>query len=468
MNYPNPMVRVALELEKALLSRMILNPGDTDVILAAVKGEWINDHRCQLIFAAATESRLKGYEVDEVSLSHDLSHVDPSVNWGALIPEITRSGSRQSTKELIARVFGAWKTRVMWAAGQALSQAALTTTPENAGSLLANHYEQLAAIEESVATRDGDTGLADAYKLVLLHVKERLEAADDDQSFGQKTGWRTFDRQLGGLVRGRMITITAPTGGGKSAFAGCLVRAAARYISRSAAGGGVSGRILVFNFEMETRDQATRHIADQAGVDGLKIQNAELTDDQIHKLIQAEKDARTAGYNEIVRIRACAGATIAEVRRWIRRYADDPVYPLAGVVIDYLQIVKAPPGYRSREQEVAALSGQVLEICSEFKVWALVLSQENDDGNTRDSKKVEHDSDAIISVHPLDKEPAANDQVPVMDIDLRKNRHGPVLRRGAWTMLFNKPLQRFAEVVRTVGGPEEAPPDYDRDTEVGF
>jgi archaellum biogenesis ATPase FlaH len=100
----------------------------------------------------------------------------------------------------------------------------------------------------------------------LEHFSEvlgRIEGVIEDHSNGPKFGFRSLDKSLGGVLPGRLTTVAARTGIGKSAFAETVALSVAR-----------SFRVLYYSLEMGSERFVERVAARKSGMSVLDFQRA--------------------------------------------------------------------------------------------------------------------------------------------------------------------------------------------------
>jgi replicative DNA helicase len=120
--------------------------------------------------------------------------------------------------------------------------------------------------------------------------------------------------------------------------------------------------------------------------------------------------------------------------------------PLALLVVDYLQLVRAPREIRERRHQVEAISQGLKALAMQYRMPVLCLSSlsrgSNDDrekpptlSSLRESGELEHDADIILLLHRKYREPETTCQVA-------KNRDG---RSGSIQLLFRSEHVAFDE-----------------------
>lgn len=226
--------------------------------------------------------------------------------------------------------------------------------------------------------------------------------------------WRSLNQLIGGFRPGAMYVVGARPASGKSVFA-----------LQSAIGLAEHGSVAFISLEMSTYDLQKRAISNVAAVDGMHLQNHELTEwdwDQI-----AKTQHRLRGLPIAILDKA---ATIQQMRRFITSVHRRK--PLAGIVLDYLQILDPPPGdRRSKNEYVSAMSRSLKLLAMELEIPVIVLSQLNRNSTVRadglpvlsdlrDSGAIEQDADAVILLH-RDQDPEKAHEIKML---VAKNRRG--------------------------------------------
>jgi replicative DNA helicase len=108
---------------------------------------------------------------------------------------------------------------------------------------------------------------------------------------------------------------------------------------------------------------------------------------------------------------------------------------LAAVVLDYAQLLRAQTRRQdTREQEVAKISRVCRLLSIELKVAMIVLSQENEDGNARESRSLEQDCTARWQVTRTE-----DDKVRILAIPFQRNGASQV----RFPLTFQGHISRF-------------------------
>lgn len=228
------------------------------------------------------------------------------------------------------------------------------------------------------------------------------------------TPWESLNSLIGGFRPGAMYVIGARPASGKSVFA-----------LQSAIGLAEHGSVAFISLEMSLYDLQKRAISNVARVDGMHLQNHELSDwdwDQIAKHRRDLQQLPIAIHDQ--------NATIQQLRRFIT--STHRRKPLAGIVLDYLQILDPPAGdKRAKHEYVAAMSRALKLLAMELDVPVIVLSQLNRNSTARqdglpvlsdlkDSGGIEQDADAVVLLH-RDNDPEKAHEIKML---VAKNRRG--------------------------------------------
>lgn len=248
-----------------------------------------------------------------------------------------------------------------------------------------------------------------------------------------------LDDSLGGWRRGALYVVGARPGVGKTIFA-----------LQSALGLAGHGTVAFNTLEMSAHEIRARAVANIAEV-ALGRLNGTGEPPSVRDWDRIAQ-ARQRLHVDTLAIddRSLVGPT--HVRSHARSVARRG--PLAGIVVDYLQLMQAPSNMRrgaSQYEIVTALSRQMKLLAGELDVPVILLTQLNRNSasenrapsmhDIRDSGAIEQDADVILLLHHADPE------TPFIDLLVAKNRHGmagdviPLERKGEFSRLVQKRWQ---------------------------
>ncbi|MEI8121941.1 MAG: replicative DNA helicase [bacterium] len=271
---------------------------------------------------------------------------------------------------------------------------------------------------------------------------------------GVATGFRDLDYTIKGMKGGNMVVLAARPSMGKTSLAMNIVENVAL------GKGDPDARprpVGVFSVEMSCLDLVKRMICCRAEVSGHAIGDGFISQTNHGRLIAAA-DALS---NAPIYIDDSAGLEITELRARARRMKSKHNVEL--IVIDYLQLLRAPGNSRDgRQVEITHVSAGLKGMAKELNIPVLVLSQlsrapEARGGeekpklsDLRDSGSIEQDADIVMLLRRPCR--TANDQEKenrtLAIIEIAKNRNGPAMEEIR--MEFDDAFTRFRDAARGV------------------
>ncbi|NMY67320.1 DnaB-like helicase C-terminal domain-containing protein [Pseudomonas sp. WS 5414] len=187
---------------------------------------------------------------------------------------------------------------------------------------------------------------------------------------------------------------------------------------------------LVFSIEMPGEELGLRAIASLGGVSLRKLDNPEDMGDadwaNVVGAVAIANEAPLFVCDEPVQTPSSIRATARQCQR---------EHGLAGIVVDYLTLVRSERAGRSRSEEVGKISKALLQLAKEMDIPVIELAQLNRDStkrvgkkpqssDLRDSGEIEADASCILMVHrDMDSEAGKNG---VTEILMTKCRHARV------------------------------------------
>lgn len=164
------------------------------------------------------------------------------------------------------------------------------------------------------------------HELFMQGVEEDLQ--EDTGQFIQ-SGFREFDKRTGGFRRGQVLTIAAPSGGGKSAMMGQM--ALLQYM--------MGFNVCVISFEMTNEDLRMRLLSNISKLNHADIHVRRLLEQQKELVRKRSLDfVKTNLGNRLTLWGSSEDLDIKDICARIKPYKYDIVY------IDYVGLLKEPPG----------------------------------------------------------------------------------------------------------------------------
>jgi hypothetical protein len=245
------------------------------------------------------------------------------------------------------------------------------------------------------------------------------------------TPFPTLNHYLnGGFSPGELVFLGARPGVGKTALG-------LEFARKTALEG--SGAVLVVSREMTNLALARRIVAQDGRIRAGALKRSDLTATESWSLDRSiEKLSNTPLYftDEAV--------SLSELQMMVCAMADEA--PLALLVVDYLQLIRAPKEIKERRHQVEAISQGLKTMALQYRVPVLCLSSLSRPApdakdrpptlaSLRESGELEHDADVILLLHRQYHESETQ-------CNVAKNRDG---RLGIVSLLFRSEFVAFDE-----------------------
>ncbi len=260
---------------------------------------------------------------------------------------------------------------------------------------------------------------------------------------GIPTGLVDLDRLLGGLQRSDLAIVAARPGMGKTAMLLTVALNAAKRFHQ---------RVLMFSLEMSSEQVTQRLVSQETGIDGQRLQQGQLRDDEWERFIRASSDL--AGLPLWIDD-APAISTSAMRAKAARVRAE---HGLDMIVVDYLQLMTVAGRHENRTQEVSALSRALKALARELNVPVVAASQLSRAveqrhasskrpmlSDLRDSGSIEADADKVLFIYRDEAYNPETERKGETEIIVAKHRNGPT---GEVTLLFRNHLAQFVNAVK--------------------
>jgi replicative DNA helicase len=237
-------------------------------------------------------------------------------------------------------------------------------------------------------------------ELVRKEISDYQAALSCEQKPGGEqitTGISTLDAECGPIGRGELVVIGARPSMGKSSLA---LQIASRASS-------MHGPVLIFPIETGAAQVTRNLLAQTSHVSAERLtQRDKLTEAELMNLMRSAQ----AVCEMKLWIDDTAALTVEQA--WGRSAALQAKHGLRLVVVDYLQLLRAPTGSRgrSREQEVSDMSRGLKAMARSLNVPVIACSQisraseAGEDkrprlSHLRESGQIEQDADLVILLH---------------------------------------------------------------------
>ena len=365
------------------------------------------------IHRAAMAMKTAGQPVDMVTLGGHLKSIGERVD-PALLPRAMETTPTVANVEHYANIVTqAAIARRLMSAGQKIHQLAQA----NGGSP--------EVVEEARKTLDN--AAAKETSAPVAFIAETLEETIDmleSEVRAIPTPWPQMNNIITGLQPGAVYVVGARPAVGKSVVAVQLAQAMLNH-----------GSVAFISLEMSRNDLNLRIMANELNIPMDRFISRSLQDSDWQKIASWTQAQTTRPLAVLDR----PSSTITEIKRFIR--STNRRKPLAGVVVDYLQLMSQPNGdRRPRHEFVSDMSRELKILAMEYNIPVVVLSQLNRNStgradslpqmsDLRESGSIEQDADVIMLLH---REPYGEASVD-LKVAVAKNRRG---RTGAIELIF--------------------------------
>lgn len=406
------------ELEKALIVAGLLDSSAAASV--NVGAEHFSTETGGKVWLAMLKQIAAGEKIDAVTLQTQLD--GPCRR--ALADAMQSSGSPSNISTYARQVIRASELRSLCSLADRVKSRAQVAAPQEVVAELLSEALKIGQPERTV-----DYSAQSLMKATI----ERIDAAANGEQLGLKTGWRSFDKKLGGWHPGDLTIIAGRPGMGKSAIG---LGAAINSAKLGASVGFVSS-------EMDAVSLGLRMAASEAGVSVSDLRLGRLEKDAWSKIAAASN--RIAKLP--LRVLDAPGWSMRQIVRQCHAWARAG---LDMVVIDYLQRVK--PDLKSDRNDLAI--GEMAKDCktmaNSLQIPVLLLSQlsrnveQRQDkrpmmSDLRESGQIEQEADQILMLY-RDAVYDENADPCTGEVLVEKQRQGPV---GVIPMLWDGERTRW-------------------------
>lgn len=414
-----------LEAEQSVLGSMFLSKYAVQKAVESLTSDLFYSDRNAKIFDAISTLTEKGKPVDLTTVATELEDRKLLKQIGDIeyITEIINSvPTAANIDEYIKIVEEKAILRRLIEEATSIASDGYNTT-EDFNDVLDNAEKKILNV---VKTRKGSEFRS--IQEVLSKTQSDLEklAQTKNEITGLQTGFYDLDKVTSGLHPNELIIIAARPAMGKTAFALNLATNIAMYNNKP---------VALFNMEMGAEQLAMRMLSSQGQIDGYKIRNGRLENNdwkRVNEAISRLSDTK-------IYIDDTPGMTISEIRAKCRRLASSES-GLGIVIIDYLQLISGSAKYAgNRQQEVSEISRSLKTLAMELDIPIVALAQLSRTVEGREDKRpllsdlresgsIEQDADIVAFLYRDDyytKQISIDENTSKSEFIIAKHRNGP-------------------------------------------
>jgi replicative DNA helicase len=304
------------------------------------------------------------------------------------------------------------------------------------------HFSKISSsvVRDTGSITDMSDGVEDGLKQV------RANALKEDGITGIASGFKDLDTKTCGFQKTDLIIVAGRPSMGKTTVSYNM----AEFMCMN------GNRGMFFSLEMPKSQIMQRSFSSIGLIEQNKLKTGKLSQFEFGKLAEAARAIKTM---DLV-IDDQGGLSIHELRlRAKKKHAEKP---LQFILIDYLQLIKAPEAGPNKNLEVTIISAGLKELAKELEVPVIVLSQLNRsleqradkrpiNSDLRDSGSVEQDADLILFIYRDEIYHEDSPDIGIGELIIGKHRSGPL---GTIKLQFKGEFSKF-ENIRTQIIPEK-------------
>ncbi|WP_448213713.1 replicative DNA helicase [Colwellia sp. MEBiC06753] len=431
----------SLEAEQSVLGGLLLDNETYDRVSERVVAQDFYSRGHRIIFETIGALIEEGGPVDLVTLTQALENDQKLEDVGGFvyIAEMIRNTPSAANITAYATIVRERAvTREMISVANEIAEAGYDTQGRNSAELLDFAETKVFQIAEARANKsEGPENIHTVLEKTVDRI-EKLYQQPHDGVTGVSTGFADLDKMTAGLQPSDLIIVAARPSMGKTTFAMNLAEHAAMNEDKPA---------LIFSLEMPSEQIMMRMLASLGRIDQTKIRTGQLDDEDWARLSTTMGTMIEQGK---MFIDDAAGLTPTEVRSRARRIARDHG-GLSMIMVDYLQLMRAPQFADNRTLEIAEISRSLKALAKELQIPVVALSQLNRsleqrsdkrpvNSDLRESGSIEQDADLIMFIYRDEVYHDDSEFKGMAEIIIGKQRNGPI---GRVPLTFNGQWSRF-------------------------
>ena len=438
-----------LEAEQALLGSILVNNDIIDEVSTIVSSSIFYDPAHVKIYEVIESLNNKGMIANPITLKNffEKDNMLNEVGGTEYLVKLTRfSGSAKQAVDYAKIIHEMYLRRELVQISDKLSSDTLNANSQeqNAESIIEGTEKSLFDLAERGSFTQSFLKFNEALDQTIQMAT--LAMKSDQGIVGVPTGLTDLDEKLGGLHKSDLVILAGRPGMGKTALATNI----AYHASQNLLARQEKSSIAFFSLEMSSEQLSTRILSEQARIKSDDIRRGKVTESEINRYIETSRNI----YNLPLYIDETPAITISTLSNRARRIKR--LFGLSLVVVDYIQLMRAPNSNNrndNRVQEVSEITQGLKALAKELKVPVLALSQLSRAVESRDDKKpqlsdlresgsIEQDADVVMfvyreayylenkqpklgSIEHAEWQSKMNDVNGLADIILGKQRHGP-------------------------------------------
>ena len=431
------------EAEQAVLGGIMLSNQYWDGIAERVIAEDFYTFAHKAIFQTMEELMLNQTPIDLITLDQALKAkgISDSVGGFAYLADLSNNTPNAINILAYAEIVREKAIlRELIAVGNRIAENSYSPKGKDIKMVLDEAEREVFAIaEKRSSSTEGPQNVLSVLESTIARIETLGKLENHNGVTGVTTGFVELDKKTAGLQPSDLIIVAARPSMGKTTFAMNLCENAAMASDKP---------VLVFSLEMPAEQIMMRMIASLARVDQTKIRTGQNLEEAEWSKIASVFGMFKQKNN--LYIDDSSGLTPTELRSRARRvYRENG--GLSMIMVDYLQLMRAPAFSDNRTLEIAEISRSLKALAKELEVPVIALSQLNRtleqradkrpvNSDLRESGSIEQDADLIMFIYRDEVYNDNSEDKGVAEIIIGKQRNGPI---GRVRLAFNGQFSRF-------------------------
>ena len=431
------------EAEQAVLGGIMLSNQHWDSIAERVIAEDFYTFAHKAIFQTMEELMRNQTPIDLITLDQALKAkgISDSVGGFAYLADLSNNTPNAINILAYAEIVREKAIlRELIAVGNRIAENSYSPKGKDIKMVLDEAEREVFAIaEKRSSSTEGPQNVLSVLESTIARIETLGKLENHNGVTGVTTGFVDLDKKTAGLQPSDLIIVAARPSMGKTTFAMNLCENAAL---------GSDKPVLVFSLEMPAEQIMMRSLASLSRVDQTKIRTGQGLDDNDWAKISSTMGMLAKKPNLF--IDDSSGLTPTELRSRARRvYRENNGLSL--IMVDYLQLMRAPAFSENRTLEIAEISRSLKALAKELEVPVIALSQLNRtlenrqdkrpvNSDLRESGSIEQDADLIMFIYRDEVYNRESEEKGIAEIIIGKQRNGPI---GRVKLAFQGHFSRF-------------------------
>ena len=431
------------EAEQAVLGGIMLSNQHWDGIAERVIAEDFYTFAHKAIFQTMEELMRNQTPIDLITLDQALKAkgISDSVGGFAYLADLSNNTPNAINILAYAEIVREKAIlRELIAVGNRIAENSYSPKGKDIKMVLDEAEREVFAIaEKRSSSTEAPQNVLSVLESTIARIETLGKLENHNGVTGVTTGFVDLDKKTAGLQPSDLIIVAARPSMGKTTFAMNLCENAAMASDKP---------VLVFSLEMPAEQIMMRMIASLARVDQTKIRTGQNLEEAEWSKIASVFGMFKQKNN--LYIDDSSGLTPTELRSRARRvYRENG--GLSMIMVDYLQLMRAPAFSDNRTLEIAEISRSLKALAKELEVPVIALSQLNRtleqradkrpvNSDLRESGSIEQDADLIMFIYRDEVYNDNSEDKGVAEIIIGKQRNGPI---GRVRLAFNGQFSRF-------------------------